>query len=183
MRCRVRNFFSWLLILGAIASSITLGFGLFNPPSFNLPIAAAAIRQLEEAPGQMVYQSRATLKDQHGSSWQAIAFKRVRPDGQTSIELRLVGFPGIAAIKRSQPLTLTNSLGKTLTAPDASIKIFGESKPPEPNVGQYDLLPLLSQLQAEVPLQLALPIVDSEPITLSVSPSLLQEWQTLTHNS
>ncbi|MGA7932794.1 MAG: DUF3122 domain-containing protein [Kovacikia sp.] len=178
MGCRVRKFLSWLLILGAIALSIALGLGLFNPPS-----AAAAIRQLEEAPGQMVYQSRATLKDQHGSGWQAIAFKRVRPDGQTSIELRLVGFPGVAVLDRSQPLTLTNSLGKILTAPDASSAIFGEAKPPEPNVGQYDLLPLLSQLQAEVPLQLTLRIVDTEPITLSVSPSLLQEWQILAQDS
>lgn len=177
MGCRIRKFFSWLLILGAIAFSISLGLGLFNPPS-----AAAAIRQLEEAPGQMVYQSRATLKDQHGSSWQAIAFKQVRPDGQTSIELRLVGFPGVAVLDRSQPLTLTNSLGKTLTAPDASSAIFGEAKPPEPNVGQYDLLPLLTQLQAEVPLQLTLPILNGEGISLSVSPSLLQEWQALTRN-
>jgi Protein of unknown function (DUF3122) len=177
MGCRIRKFFSWLLILGAIALSLALGLGLLNPPS-----AAAAIRQLEEAPGQMVYQSRATLKDQHGSGWQAIAFKRVRPDGQTSIELRLVGFPGVAVLDRSQPLTLTNSLGKTLTAPDASSAIFGETKQPEPNVGQYDLLPLLSQLQAEVPLQLTLPIVGGEGISLSVSPSLLQEWQALTRN-
>jgi hypothetical protein len=177
MSCRIRKFLSGLLLLGAIALSLGLGLGLLNPPS-----AAAAIRSLEEAPGQMVYQSRATLKDQHGSGWQAIAFKRVRPDSQTSIELRLVGFPGVAVLDRSQPLTLTNSLGKTLTAPDASSAIFGEAKPPEPNVGQYDLLPLLSQLQVEVPLQLTLPVVDSEPITLSVSPSLLQEWQALTRN-
>lgn len=174
MGCRIRKFFSWLLLLGAIALILTFGLGVLNSPS-----AAAAIRQLEEAPGQTVYQSRATLKDQHSNGWQAIAFKRVRPEGQTSIELRLVGFPGVAEIDRSKPLTLRNSLGKTLTAPDASENIFGEGQLPEPNVGQYDLLQLLPELQAEVPLQLTLPMVSSEDITFSVSPMLLQEWKIL----
>ncbi len=174
MGCRIRKTFSWVLLLGTIALILTFGLGVFNPPS-----AAAAIRQLDEAPGQTVYQSRATLKDQHGSGWQAIAFKRVRPEGQISIELRLVGFPGVVEIDRSMPLTLTNSLGKTLTALDASGNIFREGQPPEPNVGQYDLLPLLSELQDEVPLQLTLPMVGTEDITLSVSPGLLQEWQIL----
>ena len=98
-------------------------------------ISVAAIRQLEEAPGQMVYQSRQTLKDQHGNNWQAIAFKRIRADGETNFYLRLVGFPGVAKIDRSQPLTLTNSLGRTLIATEASSDIFTESATPEPNIG------------------------------------------------
>lgn len=50
MGCRIRKIFSWLLLLGAIVLGVFLGLGLLNPPS-----AAAAIRQLEEAPGQVVY--------------------------------------------------------------------------------------------------------------------------------
>jgi Protein of unknown function (DUF3122) len=139
----------------------------------------AAIRQLEEAPGQMVYQSRQTLKDQHGHNWQAIAFKRIRPDGETSFYLRLVGFPGVVKIDRSYPLTLTNSLGKTLTATEASSDIFTKSAVPEPNVGQYDLQPLLAQLKAEIPLKLSLPAIEGEAISLSVPSSLVEEWQTV----
>ncbi|EKQ69551.1 Protein of unknown function (DUF3122) [Leptolyngbyaceae cyanobacterium JSC-12] len=75
----------------------------------------ATIRQLEEAPGQIVYQSRQTLKDQQGNSWQAIAFKRVRPDGTANIYLRLIGFPDVAEVDRTRPLKLINSLGKTWT--------------------------------------------------------------------
>jgi Protein of unknown function (DUF3122) len=67
---------------------------------------------------------------------QAIAFKRILPDGKTSFYLRLVGFPGVAEIDRAQPLSLINSLGKQLTAADASSNIFTESAAPEPNVGQ-----------------------------------------------
>lgn len=174
MGCPVRKILSELLLIGSLVLSIFLGLGLLIPPN-----AAAAIRQLEEAPGQMVYQSRQTLRDRHGNSWQAIAFKRIRPDGKTSFSLRLVGFPGIVEIDRTQPLSLSNSLGKTLTAADTSSTIFGESTVPEPNVGQYDLQPLLPQLRPEIPLKLTLPTIGSEGIQLSISPSLVQEWQTV----
>lgn len=152
---------------------VWLGLGLFNPPS------AAAIRQLQEAPGQVVYQSRQTLKDQHRNSWQAIAFKRIRPDGRTSVALRLVGFPGAVNLDRSQPLTLTNSLGQTLTAVDASGQIFTDEATPEPNVGQYDLQPLLPELRAEIPLRLTLPTLSGEAIILNVPAGLVEEWQTV----
>lgn len=172
MSCQIRKFFSWLLLIGAIAVFALIGLGVLDAPS-----ASAAIRQLEEAPNQMVYQSRQPLKDQHGNTWQTIAFKRVRPDGNSSFELRLVGFPDMVAIDHSQPLTLTSSLGKTLTAADTSSNIFKEGS--QPNVGQYDLQPLLSVLQAEIPLKLALPTTKGDAISLSVPSSLVQEWQTV----
>ena len=53
MACRIRQIFSWVLLLGALVLGIVLGLGILNPPS-----AAATVQQLEEAPGQMVYQSR-----------------------------------------------------------------------------------------------------------------------------
>ncbi|MHC5746525.1 MAG: DUF3122 domain-containing protein [Nostoc sp.] len=174
MGCRIRKIFSGLLLLGTLILGLLLGLGMLNFPS-----AAAAIRELEEAPGQIVYQSRQTLKDQHGNGWQVVAFKRIRPNGQTSFELRLVGFPGGVEIDRSQPLTLTNSLGKTLTATDVSSNIFTEAAKAEPNVGQYNLQPTLPELQAEIPLTLTLPTLKSEAIKLSVPTSLVQEWQTV----
>lgn len=145
------------------------------------PSAFAAIRQLEEAPGQIVYQSRQTLKDQHNTSWQAIAFKRIRPDGNTSFYLRLVGFPGAAEIAHSQPLTLTNSMGQILNAVDASSQIFTDARLPEPNVGQYDLQPILSHLRVELPWHLSVPMTHDETIVLHVPQFLVQEWQTVAH--
>ncbi|MCY7390768.1 MAG: DUF3122 domain-containing protein, partial [Leptolyngbyaceae cyanobacterium CAN_BIN12] len=114
--------------------TVFLGLGIGTTPD-----AVAAIRQLEEAPGQTVYQSRQTLKDQHGNSWQAIAFKRVSPNDKTSFELRLVGFPDVVEIDRSKPLLLTNSMGEVLTADDNSSLIFTDLSAPEANVGEYDL--------------------------------------------
>lgn len=142
-------------------------------------IAMSNIRELKEGSGQMVYQSQQSLKDQHGNNWQAIAFKRIRNDGKSSFFLRLVGFPKVAEIDRSQPLTLTDSLGKILTATDSSNDIFTDSFAPQPNVGQYNLQPLLSQLQTEIPLKLSLPIIGDEAISLSVPPAFVEEWQTV----
>lgn len=141
--------------------------------------AIAAIREFEEAPGQVVYQSRHTLQDQQGRSWQAIAFKRIRANGDEGFFLRLVGFPGTATIDRSLPLRLDNSLGTRLTAADASAQIFTDSSVPEPHVGQYDLAAIAPQLRPELPWQLTLPTVDQEPIRLELPPLTVQDWQTL----
>lgn len=177
MGCRVRKILSGLLLLVALVLSVFLGLGLLTTPN-----AVAVIRQLEEAPGQVVYQSRQTLKDQHGNSWQAIAFKRIRPDGSTSFYLRLVSFPGTAGIAHSQPLTLTNSMGQILNAVDVSSQMFTDVSSPEPNVGQYDLQPILSQLRVELPWQLSVPTTHDETMILHVPPFLVQEWQTVAHS-
>jgi len=178
MECRAVSVMRWLwiLVLGLIVLISTWAWVWTD-------VAIAAIRQLEEAPGQMVYQSRHTLTDQHGMGWQAIAFKRIRPDGSSQVYLRLVGFPGTAAIDRTQPLTFRSSMGQTLSAADASRQIFTDANAPEPNVGQYDLQPLLSQLQAELPWHMDLPTQDGSSLTLQLPPALVQEWQTLANYS
>jgi hypothetical protein len=139
----------------------------------------AAIRQLEEAPGQMVYQSRQNLKDQQENTWQAIAFKRTSPDNKVSIYLRLVGFPGVAEIDPAQSLSLTNSLGKTLTASYDLDNILIDSAVPKTNIGQYDLEPILTQLQASIPLKLTLSTIQGETVNLSIPSTLIEEWLTL----
>ena len=88
-----------------------------------------------------------------------------------------MGFPGVVEIDRAQPITLTNSLGKALTASADSRDLFADAAQPATNVGQYDLQPLLSELQTEIPLILTLPTTAIEPTILSVSPSVVQEWQ------
>lgn len=167
------------MIFGKIIQSVLLGLAICFCLLIGIDPSLAAIREIEESPEQTVYQTKETLKDQHGNNWQAIAFKRTRNDGKSSFFLRLVGFPNVAAIDRSQPITLTNSLGKILTATDSSNDIFTDSFTPQPNVGQYDLQPLLSQLEAEIPLKLSLPIISGEAISLSVPPTFVEEWQTI----
>jgi hypothetical protein len=127
----------------------------------------------------MVYQSRQTLKDQQGSSWQVIAFKRNRPDQTATLYLRLVGFPGTVALDHSQPLILTDLLGKTLTATDVSQEMFADKTQMEPNFGEYDLQPILMQLDPVIPLQITLPTLTSSEIILTISPEVIGEWRSL----
>ena len=139
--------------------------------------AQAAIRTFEESPGQVLTQSRTTLKDEFGNRWQAITFKRTKPDRSEIVGLRLVGFPGAVTIDRSYPLTLTDSLGNTLTAEDASAPIFTDADNPEPHIGQYDLQPILDDLRPELPLELQLPVLQGDPVVLQIAPQTIQEWK------
>ena len=63
MWCRIRQFLSQLVL--AIAIVLLLFIGLDN---FTTQPALASIRQMEEAPGQILIQSRHTLKDEQGDS-------------------------------------------------------------------------------------------------------------------
>jgi hypothetical protein len=165
-----------------IALVVLLSFGVMTVLAETSP-AIAAIREFEEKPGQTVYQARQTLKDQAGRTWQAIAFKRIKPDGTASLNLRLVGFPGSVSIDRQQPLQLSNSLGEVLTAEDASSKIFSDADAPEPHIGQYDLQPILADLRLELPWRLTLPTEAGDAVALSLPPSFLQEWQALSQKA
>ncbi len=171
----ILRFINSVLIAGMLVWTMILN-GAIAP-------AQAALRQLEEAPGQIVYQSRQTLQDQQGNSWQAIAFKRLRPNDTDIIYLRLVGFPGTADIDHSQPLVLTDSMGKTLTAADISQEMFTDKTQLKPDVSQYDLQPILMQLESAIPLRLTLPTLDQSEITLNVSPEMLEEWRSLTEQT
>jgi len=170
----VRQLIRWFIVGGLVFFLILIGVEMLG-----MEPASAAIRQFEEAPGQVLSQSRQTLKDQYENSWQAIAFKRVLPDDSTILALRLVGFPGTVEIDRDQDLALTNSLSKTLRAKDVSDRIFADDAIPEPSVGQYDMAPLIHELAPIMPLKLSLPTTQGEPVELWVPPALIKEWQTL----
>ncbi|MGJ5633187.1 DUF3122 domain-containing protein [Nostoc sp. CALU 1950] len=94
--------FNGFKIRRLLAALICVSLLVWSP----LP-AFAAVAQIEESPGQMLYQSRQNLRDQTGKSWQAIAFKRIHPDGSAIISLRLVGFPGAMELDHTQPRLLT----------------------------------------------------------------------------
>ena len=156
-----------------IAASICVLLVIFNP----LP-AFAAVTQIEEAPGQMLYQSRQNLRDRTGKSWQVVAFKRVRPDGSAMVSLRLVGFLGAVELDHTQPLTLTTSTGQILTAKDVTNEI-SHGATTLANVGEYDIESILPQLHSEIPMELALPMLTGSAIKLQIPSTAIQEWQTI----
>jgi len=154
---------AWICVLLVVCSSL---------PAF------AAMTQIEEYPGQMLYQSRQKLRDQTGNYWQAIAFKRIHPEGSAIVSLRLVGFPGTVEFDHTQPLTLKTSMGQTLTAKDISSEISSDTPTPA-NVAEYDIKSILRQLKPEIPIQLTLPMVTGSTIKLQIPFTAIQEWQTI----
>ncbi|MEA5420599.1 DUF3122 domain-containing protein [Spirulina sp. CCNP1310] len=165
------RFLGSLFIVGLLAVGLAWD-GVIAP-------AQAALRQLEEAPGQVVVQSRQTLKDQEGKTWQAIAFRRTTPDGANRFYLRLIGFPGVATLDRSQPLQLTNFRGKTWEATDCSEVMFTDATQNQPSSGQYDLGPILMKLEPAIPLKLSLATMEGPEIVLNIAPEMIAEWRSL----
>jgi Protein of unknown function (DUF3122) len=161
------NVLSRLLLAAILSIGLWLGLG---QPAF------ATITQLEEYPGQMLYQSRQNLQDQTGQSWQAIAFTRIHPEGSSTVSLRLVGFPGSVELDHKQPLILTTSLGRRLMAQDISSEI-AQGSPTLANVAEYDIKSMLPQLKSETPFRLTLPVVTGAAIELKIPSAAIEEWQ------
>jgi hypothetical protein len=158
------------LFLSLILSLIfLLSVSWGNPPS-----AEAIISYQEEAPGQILSQSRHTLRDNRGESWQVILFKRLKDKKVQRVDLRLVGFPDTATFIHPQPLTLTTTQGKSLQASDR----FAQ-KSPAPNVGEYDLEDILPQLATVQEIKLGLPLENHPSTYIKIPLPVVLEWQEL----
>jgi hypothetical protein len=166
MWCKIKQFFSWLLILSSLILLVYMMVG-----NIAIDPAAAAVRFHEEAPGQMLYQSRQTLRDNNGNSWQLVLFKRVKSQKSNSLNLRLVGFPGTIEFEHPQTLKLTTQ-NREFWAEDR----FAE-KSPAANVGQYDLEAILPQLSLGQAVKLELPVKSSFPLSLAVPSEVILEWK------
>ncbi|MCU0517401.1 MAG: DUF3122 domain-containing protein [Oscillatoria sp. Prado101] len=153
-----------MLICGLI---LWLFLGLGNPYP-----AVAAVSQMEEAPGQILVRSRHTLQDETGKSWQVVLFKRLKAGEGESLNLRLVGFPGVAEFSHPQPLEITAAKGEALTAADR----FAAGAPAA-NVGEWDLLEILPQLPKNSPVRLSLPLGQNQSLKMRVPLPVVLEWQ------
>lgn len=140
--------------------------------------AVAVIRQVEEAPGQVVYQSQHTLQDQQGNQWQAIAFKHTQGATAPIVYVRLVGFPDIVDIDHSQPLIVETEQGDSWVIPDISGTI-STNVPILPNVGQYDFQSIIGVIDPENLLRLTVATKDNQSIHIHVPAAIVQEWKTI----
>lgn len=173
MRGRIRQLFSWLFLLGTLVLFIFLGLGTVNTPP-----AQATIQTIQESPSQILYQSRHKLRDDRGNAWQVVLFKRVKADESSSINLRLVAFPGTAEFAHPQPLTITTKLGETFQAED----LFAEQAPTE-NVGQYNFENILNQLPRFASVNFSVMMKDDRQVELLIPPEVILEWQTISKYS
>lgn len=140
--------------------------------------AIAAIHTYPEASGHTMYRSLQTLREapqEKGQTseqaWQVVLFKRMNAGQMESMHLRLVGFPGSAIVKHPQPLYLMASQ-QTWKAPDV---LAGSMSFPA-NVGEYDVLNVVTQLHSNAPLALQLETQDGVK-KLVVPPFAVKEWR------
>ena len=157
-----------LVLLFNLALIFTAGSLAICPP------ATALLRQHHETPGVLRYHARDSLKDRDGNTWQVLLFPDNSQTSSTTYYLRLVGFPGVNSFIHPQALEIQTP-AKILTAKDA----YAESTP-APNVGQYDLTPIVSQLPSKGSLKLAVPLKGDRTLTLKIPREVLEEWQLLT---
>lgn len=158
----------WKLLCSAVVLLIWMSLWVISPP------AIASIRTIEEAPGQILVQSRHTLRDNGGNSWQVVLFKRVKNGALANINLRLVGFPGAAEFAPGKPLQILTGEGKIFTAVDSF-----SGKSPAPNVGEYLLEDILPQLPINSSLRLLLPLAGEKTAQLEIPLPVVLEWQNI----
>ncbi len=146
---------------------ILITFGLSAPAAF------AILRQHHEAPGVLRYHSQVSIKDNTGHAWQVVLYKVKNPGLSEDINLRLIGFPGVAEFSHPQPLEIVTAQGKLLSASD----VYAQNSP-APNIGEYKVTKILNQLPTTDSLQLDLPLT-TELSQLTIAKNIIIEWQML----
>ncbi|WP_082325973.1 DUF3122 domain-containing protein [Synechococcus sp. GFB01] len=151
--------------------AIGLGLGL----DLGLPEAALAqVHSHSNEHGVPVVRSLESLRDLDYQSWQVVAYREGRPG--RPVTLRIVGYPG--KVRLDHPTALRVRSGRrswdladiTLTNP----KLASDWRAA---AAEFDLTPLLADLEQDRPLRLQLPGVFVE---LPVPPYVVAEWRSLT---
>lgn len=167
MRCHIRTWVSGLLPVLGIMLCLLLMLGNSAP-------AFASIHKYPESPTQVMYRSQQSLRDISDKAWQAVLFKRLKLDQVDCVHLRLVGFPGITEVAHPRQLQITTGTGEAWMAAD----VGAESSLPA-NVGEYDILEMINQLDSNTPLRLSLPLKNQRSVELLVPAFAVQEWRSL----
>jgi hypothetical protein len=159
----------WLNRLVALTLILIVSWGNFCSS------ATALLRQHHETPNVLHYHAQDSLKDRDGNTWQVVLFPDHSQKEQTTYYLRLVGFPGVNSFNHPQSLEILTSQGKVFTATDAYVQ-----SAPAPNVGQYDLTSIISQMSGKQSLKLSVPLQENRELALKIPSAVLLEWQLLT---
>ncbi|MFB2837544.1 DUF3122 domain-containing protein [Floridanema evergladense] len=158
----------FILLCGLILLFFCIPVNVICPP------AIALLRQYQAAPGVMRYQSQHSLQDATGYAWQVVLFKQFPPDRSPQFILRLVGFPGIVEIAHPRSLEIATNTSRLFIATDLFATVS-----PAPNVGQYNVTDVITQLAKNKFLKLTIPLVSNQNITLKIPLSIIVEWQWL----
>ena len=157
------------LLLGTLLGLFTaLLLGLGQPPA-----AQALLHSHPDENGTPVLRSLESLRDLDYQSWQLVGYREGPPGGP--VRLRIVGFPGKVRLDHPTPL-LVNSGRQTWQLEDLTLanpKLAGDGRAA---AAEFNLAPLLADLQQNRPLRLQLPGVFVE---LPVPPYVVAEWRSI----
>jgi hypothetical protein len=120
-----------------------------------------------------VVRSLESLRDLDYRSWQVVAFREGAAGGP--LRLRIVGYPGRVRLEHPTPLLVSSGrfLWELADVTLTSAKLGGDTRDA---AAEFDLAPLLGDLDRNRPLRLELPGVFSE---LPVPPYVVAEWRSL----
>ncbi len=153
-----------LLLAPVLAAALWLG----------LPVAAQAlVHAHNDENGTPVVRSLESLRDLDYQSWQVVAYREGPPGGP--LKLRIVGYPG--KVRLDHPTALQVRSGRfrwdlaDVTLDNPQLASDGRAA-----AAEFNLAPLLADLQQNRPLRLVLPGVFVE---LPVPPFVVAEWRSL----
>ena len=141
---------------------------------FNFQSALASIHTYPESSTQIMYRSQQSLRDISDRAWQAILYKKIESGQLKTLRLRLVGFPGMIKLAHPQELQITTGTGKLWNAEDV---LINSSFPA--NVGEYNFLEVMKNLDYDTPLRLNLSLQDSSRAEIVVPIFAVKEWRRL----
>lgn len=141
-----------------------------------MPEGLASVHTYPEGNDRVMIRSLQTLRDRADQAWQVVFYKRVQHGLTQSLHLRLVGFPGGAALQHPSALKITTGTEKVWMAMETAPVTDAL------NVAEYDLLEVMRQLTATTPLRLTVP-VQGESIELPIPPFVVEEWRKVAQSS
>ena len=131
----------------------------------------ASVTETEIAPGRLHCRSEQIVTDEGGHKWQLMLFTQVESPESASLNLRLSGLSSQLKIEPNKPLIISNQAGKSWSAHNILLP-----SAPLPNIGQYNLKNIFSQLATEE-LWLELTLADGQLSRLYIPESVVKEWQ------
>jgi hypothetical protein len=129
----------------------------------------------DETTATGVVRSLESLRDLDYQSWQVVAYREGPPRQDATITLRIVSYPGRVRLDHPTPLLVTSGrrLWELTDTTLSSPKLAGDGRAA---AAEFDLTPLLADLENNRPLRLELPGVFTE---LPVPPYVVAEWRSL----
>ena len=161
-------------VAGRLGPLLRLAVALLLAATLLLPLPAAALLHAHpDGNGVAVVRSLESLRDLDDQSWQVVGYREGPAGGP--LRLRIVGYPGKVRLDHPTPLRVRSGRYgwelEDVTLANPALAGDGRSA-----AAEFDLAPLLADLNQDRPLRLQLSGVFSE---LVVPPFVVGEWRQL----